>query len=52
MLIRTFEPKRKEVTGEWKRSHKEELLNMHPSSDTYAITSMRMRWVRHVASNL
>jgi hypothetical protein len=39
-----------EVTGEWRRLHKEELHNSYFSQNiTRLIKSMRMRWAGHVA---
>ena len=49
VLRRIFGPKRDEVTGEWRRLHKE--LNDLYSSPNVArvIKSRRMRWAGHVA---
>jgi hypothetical protein len=33
VLRRIFEPKRDEVTGEWRKLHNEELHNLFSSSD-------------------
>jgi hypothetical protein len=42
--------KRDEVTGEWRKLHNEELLNLCPSPNIIRlIKSRRMRWVGHVA---
>jgi hypothetical protein len=42
---RIFGPKRDEVTGEWKRPHKEELYALYPSSNMIqVIKSRRLRW--------
>jgi hypothetical protein len=50
VLRRIFGPKREEVAGGWRRLHNEELHNLHASQNIIrAITSRRMRWVRHVA---
>jgi hypothetical protein len=49
-LRRIFGAKRDEVTGEWRKLHKDELLDLY-SSPTIArvIKSRRMRWAGHVA---
>jgi hypothetical protein len=50
MLRRIFGTKREEVTGDWRKLHKEELHNMCSSSTIIRmIKSRRMRWTRHVA---
>jgi hypothetical protein len=50
VLRRIFGPKREEVTGEWRKLHKEELNDMNSSSNTIrVIKSRRMRWAGHVA---
>jgi hypothetical protein len=47
---RTFEPKRDEVTGEWRKLHNEELNDPYFSLNIVRGTkSRRMRWARHVA---
>jgi hypothetical protein len=49
VLGRIFGPKRDEVTGEWRKLHNEELLNLYSSPDTIRqIMSRRMRWAGHV----
>ena len=50
VLRRIFEPKRDEVTGEWRRLHKEELNDLYSSHNIVrVIKSKRMRWAGHVA---
>jgi hypothetical protein len=50
VLRRTFEPKRDEVTGGWRKLHNGELHDLYslPSIITM-IKSRRMRWAGHVA---
>jgi hypothetical protein len=50
VLRRIFEPKRDEVTVEWRKLHKEELHDLYFSpSIIRIIKSRRMRWAGHVA---
>ena len=50
MLRRIFEPRRDEVTGEWRRLHNEELNYFYSSPNIVrVIKSRRMRWAGHVA---
>ena len=50
MLRRIFWPKRDEVTGEWRKLHKEELNVLYTSPHIVrVIKSRRMRWAGHVA---
>jgi hypothetical protein len=45
-----FEPKRDEVTEEWKKLHTEELRNLYSSPNIIRhMESRRMRWAGHVA---
>jgi hypothetical protein len=50
VLRRIFEPKRDEVTGEWRKLHNEELNDHYcsPSIVRRMIKSRRMRWVGHI----
>jgi hypothetical protein len=47
VLSRTSEPKRDEVTGDWRKLHNEELHNLYSSPNM--IKSRRMRLAGHVA---
>jgi hypothetical protein len=50
VLRRVFGPKRDEVTGEWRKLHKEELRDLYSSpSIIRIIKSRRMKWAGHVA---
>jgi len=50
MVLRIFGPRRDEVTGEWRRLHKEELNDLYSSPNIVRVKkSRRMRWVGHVA---
>ena len=50
VLRRIFGPRRGEVTGEWRRLHKEELNDLYPSPNIVrVIKSSTMRWAGHVA---
>ena len=50
VLRRIFGPRRDEVTGEWRRWHKEELSDLYSSPNIVrVIKSRRMRLVGHVA---
>ena len=45
-----FEPRRDEVTGEWRRLHNEDLNDLYSSPNIVrVIKSRRMRWAGHVA---
>jgi len=51
VLRRIFGPRRKEVTGECRRLHNEELNDLYSSPNIVrVIKSRRMRWAVHVAS--
>ena len=50
-LGRIFGSRRDDVTGEWRRSHNEELNGLYSSPNIVrVIKSRRMRWAGHVAS--
>ena len=50
VLRRVFGPKRDEVTGEWRKLHKEELRDIFTLPNIVrVIKSRRMRWAGHVA---
>ena len=50
MLRRIFWPKRNEVTGKWRKLHKEEVNDLYYSPNfIILIKSRRMRWAVHVA---
>ena len=50
VLRRIFGPKRDEVTGEWRRLHNEEPIDLYSSPNIVrVIKSRRMRWAGHVA---
>jgi len=49
VLRRLLEPRRDEVTGQWRKLHKEELNDLCSSPDiVQVIKSRRMRWAGHV----
>ena len=49
VLRKIFEPKRDEVTGEWRKLHNEELNDLYCSPNIgRVIKSRRMRWAEHV----
>jgi hypothetical protein len=50
VLRRIFEPKRDEVTAEWRKLHNEELHDLYSSpSIIRIIKAKRIRWAGHVA---
>jgi hypothetical protein len=49
MWRKTFEPKKDEGTGEWRRLHNEELYGLYSPNIIRAIKSRKMRLVGHVA---
>jgi hypothetical protein len=50
VLRRLFGSKRNEVTGEWRKLHKEEFNDLYSSTNIFrVIKSRRMRWAGHVA---
>jgi hypothetical protein len=50
VLRRIFEPKRDEVTGEWRKLNNEELHDLYSSPNIIRIMKSRgMRWAGHIA---
>ena len=50
VLRRIFGPRRDEVTGDWRKLHKEETNVLYSSPNIVrVIKSRRMRWAGHVA---
>ena len=46
-MRRIFEPKREEVTGEWRKLYNEELIDLYFSPNIVEV--INMRWAGHVA---
>jgi len=49
VLRRIFGPKWGEVTGEWRRLHKEGPNDLNVSLNIWIVQSRRMRWAGHMA---
>jgi len=50
VLRRVFEPKRDEVTGEWRKLHNDEFRDFYSLPNIVRVVkSRRMRWAGHVA---
>ena len=50
VLKRIFGPKRREVSGEWRKLHNEALNDLYSSPNiVWVRKSKRMRWAGHVA---
>ena len=50
VLRRIFQPKRDQITGEWRKLHNEDLNDQYPTPNTVWVKkSRRMRWAGHVA---
>ena len=49
VLRRISVPRRKEVTGEWRKLHNEELSDIYSPNIIWVIKSRRMRWAWRVA---
>ena len=48
-VLRVFGPKRDEVTGEWRKYHNEELIDLYSSPNIIPLIKSRtMRWEGHV----
>jgi hypothetical protein len=48
VLRKMFEPKRDEVTGEWRKLHNEELNELYCSPNVIRVMKSRMKWAGHV----
>ena len=50
VLRRIFGPRRDEVTGKWRRVHKEELNDLYSSTNIVRVIKLRrIKWAGHVA---
>jgi len=49
VLRRICGPKRKEVTGEWRQLHNEELTDLYSSPNIIQVIKSRIRWAGHAA---
>ena len=50
VITETHGPRKEKVTGEWRRLHNEELIDLYCSPNIVrVIKSRRMRWAGHVA---
>jgi hypothetical protein len=49
VLRKSFGPKRDEVTGEWRKLHKEEHNDLYSSPIIVLVMKWRIRWAGHVA---
>jgi hypothetical protein len=50
VLMRTFDPKSDEITGEWRRQHKEKLYDRYSSPNIIRMIKLSsMRWASNVA---
>jgi len=50
VLRRVFGPERDEITGEWRKLHNEELIELYSLPNIVRVVkSRRMRWAGHVA---
>jgi hypothetical protein len=49
ILKKVFWPKRDETKGGWKRLHKEDIYDLHSSSNFFRVIKSRRKWEGHVA---